>query len=156
MLLICAYMVGGKFMDDLPLLSSEYLKLLSPGREQHVTKSVLCAMEIAFLESISWNLLVSRDAYTRTYFQLLNITDPQPQCHSEQRPITPSEGAKLGLGHDVGELRYAPLLTHTQRENAGRKLWPTMTDMRLLKCERSLCDAAVQLGPKPQATAVIS
>ena len=163
-------MSGGKFWEDVPLLNCEFLLLLIPGRDQYVTKRALNTMEAVFLQSISWNLLVTRDAYTRTYFELLNIADAQSQAiadaqwQSEQasrqsparRPLTASEGAKLGLRHDVGELRCGSLLTNAERDSSGRKIWATMPDMRLLKCERSLCDVAVQLVARARATAVIS
>ena len=146
LLLLCAYLVSGKFWDDTPLLNCEFLHLLYPGREQYVTKHLLNKMESTFLNALSFDLVITRDAYTLSYFELVDLAstaEQSTQRNSIRKRISASRGAGLGLDHELGELRCGSLLSHAQRERTRRGSL-AMSDTQLPR----------PLGPR--ATAVVS
>jgi hypothetical protein len=127
LLVLCAFMVAQKFWDDTPLRSSEFLQLLDVGRSQHLSTTVLNSLEITFLKSLRFNLAVSRDTYTRTYFELQGILPRETQSKPTQ-PITAAEGAQLGLFMPTSPFARPEygLLTPQEKHAVEKELWLTM------------------------------
>jgi hypothetical protein len=123
-------MVAQKFWDDTPLRSSEFLQLLDVGRSQHLSAAVLNSLEISFLKSLRFNLAVSRDTYTRTYFELQGILPRETQSKLTQ-PITAAEGAQLGLFMPTSPVARPEhgLLTPQEKHAVEKELWLTMPDL---------------------------
>jgi len=130
LLVLCAFMVAQKFWDDTPLRSSDFLQLLDVGRSQHLSAAVLNSLEISFLKSLRFNLAVSRDTYTRTYFELQGILPRETQSKLTQ-PITAAEGAQLGLFMPTSPVAGPEhgLLTPQEKHAVEKELWLTMPDL---------------------------
>jgi hypothetical protein len=143
-------MVAQKFWDDTPLINSEFLQLLDVGRSQHLSTAVLNSLEISFLKSLNFNLAVSRDAYTRTYFELQGVLCSETQ--STLTPITAAEGAQLGLCMPTSPVARPEhgLLTPQEKAAIEKELWLTMPDLD------PSCSGLSPRKPRSSSIAVIS
>jgi hypothetical protein len=132
LLVLTAYLVAQKFWDDTPLRSCEFLYLLNDGRSEYMGRTILNNLEITFLQSVRFNLLVTRDTYTQTYFELMQVIPQENHKKKPFWPITATEGVQLGLA--IPGPNSNALVEAEKKVAMGEALGNSMPEMKKLRC----------------------